>query len=213
MGRDFVAAGRSAGRNQPVEMSGWDSVGGAMAIAPLNWGADRALISLSAAADGSWYAVQTRVRFEKKVAEQLRRKGIDVFLPLLKQVRRWSDRRQVIEAPLFPGYGFVHVHLDPAVRLRVLQTAGLIAFVAFHGEAIPVPAKQIEDIQRLLAQDVPCSMYPFLKAGRRVRLRGGCLEGVEGILTDCRDRHLLITVEAIQRTIAISVEGYEVELL
>ena len=185
-----------------------------MSTAQLNWSSEAVPSPVPAAADYSWYAIQTRVRFEKKVAAQLQGKGIEIFLPLVKQVHRWSDRRQVIEVPLFAGYGFVHLYLDPKTRLRVVQTAGVFGFVGCNGEASPIPWKQIEDIQQVLAKDVPCAMYPFLKVGQKVRIRGGCLDGLEGILADCSsDKTLLISMEAIERTVAIHVEGYDIELL
>jgi transcription antitermination factor NusG len=182
--------------------------------AQINWRSEPALLPPSSAREYSWYAIQTRVRFEKKVAAQLEGKGIDTFLPLIKQVHRWSDRRQVIEIPLFPGYGFVHTYLDLPTRLRVLQTAGLLGLVARNGEAAAIPSKQIEDIQRVLTRDVPCALYPFLKAGQKVRIRGGCLDGLEGILAEHQsDRNLLISIDAIERMIAIRVEGYDIELI
>ena len=185
-----------------------------MSTVQLNWSSETVPTPVPAAADYSWYAIQTRIRFEKKVATQLQKKGIEVFLPLIKQVHRWSDRRQVIESPLFPGYGFVHLHLDPKTRLRVVQTAGVFGFVGCNGEVSPIPWKQIEDIQQVLAKDVPCAMYPFLKVGQQVRIRGGSLDGLEGILTERNSgKTLLISVEAIERTIAIQVEGYDIELL
>jgi len=195
-----------------TEKSGWDSIGGALSTSQFNWVNDPAHSARAAAQDCFWYAIQTRVRFEKKVASQLERKGIEVFLPLLKQVHRWSDRRQTIEVPLFPGYEFVQLHIERGARLQVLQTAGLVGFVSFNGEAIPIPRKQIEDIQQILGRDVPCAMYPFLKPGRKVRIRGGCLDGLEGVMAERdSDKKLFISIEAIQRTLAVQVEGYDIE--
>jgi len=197
-----------------MEKSEWDSMGGAMSTSQLNWVNEPAHAAAASAQDCFWYAIQTRVRFEKKVAAQLERKGIEVFLPLLKQVHRWSDRCQTIEVPLFPGYEFVQLDSEPRARLRVLQTAGLVGFVSFNGEAVPVPRKQIEDIQQVLSKDVPCAMYPFLKPGRKVRIRGGCLDGLEGLLADRHsDKKLYISIEAIQRTLAVQLEGYDIELV
>jgi len=185
-----------------------------MSSAQLNWRAEPQPVPLPAAAEYTWYAIQTRARFEKKVAAQLQRKGIEIFLPLIKQVHRWSDRRQIVDLPLFPGYAFVHLDRDPAARMRALQTAGVVGFVSFNGEAPPVPRKQIEDIQQVLSKDVPCAMYPFLKAGQKVRIRGGCLDGLEGLLVDrSSDKTVLISIDAIERTLAIQVEGYDIELL
>jgi transcription antitermination factor NusG len=187
-----------------------------MPTAQMNWVNETAQLPMlhQATEDCPWYAVQARVRFEKKVFAHLTDKGIETFLPLVKHVHQWSDRRKLVDVPLFPGYGFVHLHLNPTIRLQILRTAGLIGFVRFNGEATPVPEKQIQDIQQVLTQDFPCTMYPFLRAGQRVRIRGGCLDGIEGILIDRNsDKRLLISVESIQRTMEIHIEGYDVELL
>ncbi len=100
----------------------------------------------------SWYAVQTRYRFEKKVAEQLRTKGVETFLPLREEIHRWSDRCKDVSLPLFPGYAFVRTDGKPDSRTLVLQTAGLISFVSRHGKAVSVPQKQIELLELLLAR-------------------------------------------------------------
>ena len=146
----------------------------------MNWISETAQIPAPAAEDNSWYAIQIRIRFEKKVAVQLQAKGIETFLPFIKQVHRWSDRRQVIELPLFPGYGFVRISAAPDHRLRVLQTVGLTEFVTMNGTPIPVPEKQIEDVQLLLSNNLACRAYPFIKVGQRVRIRGGASTGWKG---------------------------------
>jgi transcriptional antiterminator NusG len=158
-----------------------------------------------------WYAVQTRYRFEKKVAEELRRKGLETFLPLRRELHRWSDRYKDIEVPLFPGYVFVRTDQSVDSRVLVLQTGGMIGFVNFHGEALPVPSRQIEQLRILLAQKVPCSLHPFLKVGRRVRIRGGCLDGLEGIFTYNKKSSLVVSVDSIRHSIAVEIEGYELE--
>jgi transcription antitermination factor NusG len=160
-----------------------------------------------------WFALQTRYRFEKKVAAQLSSKGMEVFLPLRKENREWSDRQKVVTVPLFPGYAFVRAARSVALRLLVLQTAGVMGFVSFAGTAAVVPPKQIADLQLLLAQHVPFSLYPFLHSGQRVKIRGGCLDGVEGLLTQRDKGKLVISIESIQRSLAIEIQGYEVDLI
>jgi transcription antitermination factor NusG len=160
-----------------------------------------------------WFALQTRYRFEKKVAAQLSSKGMEVFLPLRTENRKWSDRQKLVTVPLFPGYAFVRAARSVALRLLVLQTAGVMGFVSFAGTAATVPQKQIEDLRLLLAQAVPFSLYPFLRTGQRVRIRGGCLHGVEGLLTQRDKGKLVISIESIQRSLAIEIQGYEVELI
>ena len=161
-----------------------------------------------------WYALQTYPRHEKKVATQLQQKEVTTFLPLVSQVHRWSDRRKTIQAPLFPGYVFVRVITAAENRLQVLRTAGIVSFVGNSGNGLPIPDKQIEDIQKVLAHKVPCVLYPYLRVGQRVRIHGGCLEGLEGILVACNsDRSVVVSVQAIHQSLAIRIDGYDVEIL
>jgi len=160
----------------------------------------------------SWYAVQTRSRHEKMVAQQLKGQGFITFLPLSTELREWSDRQKRVEFPLFPGYAFVRFSYGPQERLRVLRTEGVVNFVGTAGHGIPIPDRQIEHVQTLLANKIPFENHPFLKAGQRVRVRGGALNGTEGILVrQDADRMLVISVELIQRSLSIRLQGYEVE--
>jgi transcription antitermination factor NusG len=161
-----------------------------------------------------WYAVQTLARHEKKVTAQLEEKGVTTFLPLVTEVHRWSDRRKVVEVPLFSCYAFVHMGPSVEGRLLVVQTPGVIGFVGIHGVGTPIPDKEIEDIQTLLTHHAGCAPYPFLNVGKRVRIRGGCFDGVEGILVGKNsDRSLVVSIELIQRSVAVRFDGYDVEAI
>ena len=158
-----------------------------------------------------WYAVHTKARHEKRIAARLGGKGFVVFLPAVTQVHQWSDRRQRIELPLFPSYLFLRIGSLSEVRLLFFQTPGVIGLVGDHGKGIPIPDYQIEEIKHLLERKVPFAEHPFLKVGQRVRVVGGPLDGIEGILVAGNGRRrLVISVNTIERSLAISVEGYEV---
>ncbi len=192
---------------------GWDSYGGALAITK-SLPAERAAgpVAIEDLDHGSWYALQTRYRAERQVQRQLGKKGFQTFVPVVGEVHRWSDRQKRIEIPLFSGYIFVHTGLSREARARVLQTTGVLRFVSFAGEVTPVPSKQIEALQKLLQLKVPCSLHAFLKVGRRVRIRGGCLDGLEGILEQSGEKKLVISIDCIERSIAVQIAGYELEL-
>ena len=165
-------------------------------------------------ADVCWYAVQTRSRHERVVATQLREQGVSTFLPTITQIRRWSDRRKLVELPLFLGYVFVHTLVSAQIRRTVLFARGVAGFVAMRGEPLPIPDEQIDSVKELIAKNIHCTAYPFLKIGRRVRIRGGSLEGLEGILVSHNgDRKLVISVDTIERSFSIRIEGYDVEVL
>jgi len=83
-----------------------------------------------------------------------------------------------------------------------------------RGEPLPIPDEQIDSVKELIAKNIHCTGYPFLKIGQRVRIRGGSLEGLEGILVSHNgDRKLVISVDTIERSFSIRIEGYDVEVL
>jgi transcription antitermination factor NusG len=160
-----------------------------------------------------WFAVQTRYRFEKRVAAQLSQKLCNVYLPLLTEQHTWSDRQKVLTIPLFPGYEFVQIDQSHDARRTVLQTAGLIGFVNFGGVVATVPAKQIEDLQLLLQKKGNFSLHAFVRLGQRVRIRNGCLRGLEGLVVKHAEGKLLLSIESVQRSLAVEIQGYELELI
>jgi transcription antitermination factor NusG len=159
-----------------------------------------------------WFAIQTRPRFEKKVTAELEGKRVEAFLPLHSATHQWSDRRRAVDLPLFPGYVFVRIAPLLHERVSVLRTNGVIGFVGARNVGIPIPDGEIEDIQAVLQRGVACEPYPYLKVGQSVRIRGGCLDGVGGVLMGVNgDRSLIISVNLIQRSVAVRIEGYNVE--
>jgi transcription antitermination factor NusG len=159
----------------------------------------------------NWYAIQTRSRHEKMVARQLEDNGIDSFLPVVKKTNRWSDRSKTVELPLFPGYAFVRSAASADERVRILKIPGVVNFVGAHGQATPIPEGQIEAVKSLVSCDIPFTEHPHLRVGQRVRVQGGSLDGVQGILVAQNGkRNLVISVEPIQRSLSVHIEGYDV---
>jgi len=165
-----------------------------------------------AAGDGSWYAVQTRARHERVVADRLQEQGLTTFLPLVTEIHRWSDRRKQVELPLFSCYIFVRMIPTGEQRLQVHRVNGVFRIVGWNGAGMPIPDEQIAAVRTLAEQQVPWLAHPFLKVGQRVRIRGGALDGVEGVLSAVAgERSLVVSVDAIQRSLAVRIEGYDVE--
>lgn len=159
-----------------------------------------------------WFAVRTRSRHEKVVERGLHGQGLEVFYPVVNQVRHWSDRKKLVETPLFAGYTFVRIAPTPEQRVNVLRTHGVVELVGAQGQGIPIPEDQIEAVRAVVALNLPFTEHVFLKVGQRVRVRGGALDGVEGVLVaNNGSRNLVISVEPIQRALSIRIEGYQVE--
>jgi transcription antitermination factor NusG len=162
--------------------------------------------------DLNWYAVYTKARHEKRVAAQFGEKHLCAFLPLLRQVHKWSDRQSKVEVPMFSCYAFVRITQTPEERLKVLRTPGVLGFVGSERQGTPIPDEQIESLQTALRHNIPCFPHAFISAGRRVRIRGGSLDGVEGIVVrHGSDQRLVVSVELLHRSVAICFEGYEIE--
>ena len=166
-----------------------------------------------AAADKKWYAVHTRSRHEKVVAAQLRGHGVDTYLPLVEEIHRWSDRRKRVQVPLFPGYAFIHACDSAETMATVAQVPSAVRIVGVHGGS-PIPDEEIATVHRLLSHNIPCVNHPFLEVGQRVRIRGGALDGVEGTLLARKGEScLVVSIELIQRSLAVRIEGYDVEVV
>jgi transcription termination/antitermination protein NusG len=178
-----------------AELAGWDTLQGN-----------------SAGHGASWFAVETRPRHERSVASQLHALGFDVFAPTVSKVHRWSDRKKMVQVSLFPRYTFVQMRPSAGERARVLGLFGVHRFVGPRGLGTPIPDKQIADIRAVIETSTPFFMHSFLRVGQRVRVRGGCLEGIEGtLLPGSSDKTLLLFIEPIHQSLAVNIEGYRFE--
>lgn len=160
----------------------------------------------------NWYAVQTQARHEKAVANRLCEKGVTIFFPTVTEVHRWSDRKKTVELPLFSCYLFAKLMPSNEDRQKVLRVDSVLGFAGDPGYGTPIPDEQIDAVRTLVDERLPYTCHPFLKTGQRVRIRSGALDGLEGVLVSRRgDRKLIISVDAMQRSLAIQIDGYHVE--
>ena len=158
-----------------------------------------------------WYAVHTRARHERAIKHKLEAQGVETLLPAFREVHRWSDRRKTIELPVFACYLFVHAALTNHEQAKIAYTDGILRIVGSGATPTAIPDEQIETIQRLVAGGAEISSYPFMKVGQRVRIRGGALEGIEGIILSQKDQTLIVSIDAIQRSLAVRLSGYDLE--
>jgi transcription antitermination factor NusG len=160
--------------------------------------------------DSPWYVICTSPRHEKNVYRQLEERTVGSFLPMYASVRRWKDRRKVLDLPLFPGYVFVRMNAEN--RLELLRLPGVLGFICFQGKPAPVATSEIQHLQVTLLDPMRVQPHPFLKAGRRVRIRSGALAGVEGIFLRKRDRvRIVLSISLLQRSVAVEIDAEDVE--
>jgi transcription antitermination factor NusG len=152
-----------------------------------------------------WYAIFTRPRYEKRVYEQLQKQGIEAYLPLQITIRQWSDRKKKVSEPLFSCYLFVNITLKD--YYRVLNTDGVVRYIAFEGKAVSIPENQIRLIQNLLTMDYDISeTMQFLPQGTRVAIKAGPLIGIIGELVEYAGRkRVIIRIDEICKSIWVNV--------
>jgi transcription antitermination factor NusG len=158
-----------------------------------------------------WYAVYTRTRHEKSVAEHCLQRGITAFLPLYHVQRRWKQRLAQVLLPLFPSYLFVHVALRD--RLRILELPGIVSLVSFNNVPAVVPELQIESLKRAITLG-RVEPHVYVHSGKRIRVTAGPLAGLEGIVVEVKNRvQVIVSFEWMARSVAISLDADDVEAL
>jgi transcription antitermination factor NusG len=156
-----------------------------------------------------WYAAYTASRHEKTVAEHLRQREIECFLPLYETVHRWNNGRHRVQLPLFPSYVFVRMGLGD--KLRVLQVPGLVQLVTFQGAPAALPDSEIEALRGALASGVLAQPYRYLNVGSKVEICRGPLQGLRGILLRHQGQfRVVLSVEMIMRSIVVEVDASDV---
>ena len=157
-----------------------------------------------------WHALYTRHQHEKLVAQALRGKGFEVFLPQYRALHRWRDRRKELELPLFPNYVFIQGGLDR--MLNILTTPGVHSLVGWGGRPADIPRDEIDAVRRMVESPLRIEQHPFIKCGEWVRIKSGPLEGIEGILVRYKSAYrLVLSVEMLARSAAVEVDASMVE--
>jgi transcriptional antiterminator NusG len=161
------------------------------------------------AAPGNWYALWTQSHCEQLVHDQLAAKGFQVFLPKIEAWSRRNGVRHRIRMPMFPGYLFAHHEMDHASYVEVRRARGLVCILGDGWNRLAaVPDDEINAIERVVHAQLPAQPHPYLREGQRVRITGGPLAGVEGIMVQTKpDKGLLVlSINLFQRSVAVEVD-------
>ncbi len=163
------------------------------------------------AAESRWYAAYTTCRHEKRVAERLRQREIEHFLPLYVAHRQWRDGSRVaLELPLFPSYIFVRMgHRE---RGTVLSVPGVLTLVGGTGGR---PAALTDGAVEALRQGVRegrVEPHERVTAGQQVSIRSGAFAGMTGIVIRRKNGfRVVLELEQIQQSMAVEVDETELE--
>lgn len=155
--------------------------------------------------DARWFALYTKPRNEKKALERLVAAGIESYLPLQRRLKQWSDRKKMVEEPLFRSYIFVRI--TPKDHYNVLNTFGIVRYITFEGKAVPIPDNQISLIKNLLEQDVEVeAVEEILEPGTRVEVKFGSLIGLMGELIEHKGKQkVVVRIEHISHALLVTL--------
>lgn len=143
-----------------------------------------------------WYAVYTLPRWEKKLARKLEDLGYEVFCPLNRVKKQWSDRKKTVHEPLFKGYLFLR--LEEARKWEIKSIQGILNFVYWNGKPGVIRDEEIETIRRFLNQftDVQVSDYK-LNVETRVKIKAGILMNYEGTVIELQGNRAVVKIESM----------------
>ena len=152
-----------------------------------------------------WYAVRVRSCAEAVVVAGLVGRDLRTFLPSYGSPRRWSDRRKVVQVPLFPGYVFCR--FNPNQRLPVLMTPGVVGIVSCGTQPEPIPDIEVDSIRTMVESRMQLHQNPYLSVGDPVEVIRGPLKGVVGIIVEQRRGwRLVVSVNLLQRSVAVELD-------
>jgi transcription antitermination factor NusG len=159
-----------------------------------------------------WYALKVRTRYEDIVRLHLHCRGYELFLPMRKWRRRWSDRFKELELPLFPGYVFCR--FNAMNRLPILTTPGVVQVIGVGKVPVPIDETEIAALKTTVKSGLPIQPWPFPQIGQRVKIEHGPLRGVEGILLGFRGgQRLVLSITLLQRSVAVQTSEAWVTLM
>jgi transcription antitermination factor NusG len=155
-----------------------------------------------------WYAIYVASRSEKKVNELLSEKGIHVYLPLVRSLRIWSDRKKMVEFPLMNGYVFVNINIITE-KDKVLQTRGVVNFVRSEGKVAVIRDVEISRLKQIveLGYDIESDrMAQSYNEGDKIKIIAGPLKGLEGyIINSDSGKNFEIVLESIHQTVRVKL--------
>ena len=161
-----------------------------------------------------WYAIYTRSRHEFKVNHKLTDKQLETFLPVVKSLHRWKDRKKLIERPLFSGYLFLRCQMDAYKYLEILKTNGVVRVLGINKrELSPIPDEEIESVRILIENKATINYHPYVKEGDRVEIVNGPLTGAKGILVrrELYKSTVVVSVHLLGRSISVEVDSCDIE--
>ena len=142
-----------------------------------------------------WFVVYTKSRNEKKVAELLQKNGVEVFCPLVKLKKNWSDRKKIVETPLFNSYVFVN--LPEKDRNVVFNVPGVIRYLFWLKKPAIVKDSEIESLKAVLNDTMDSFSIENYQIGDTVKISEGVFKGLDGVIEKQSNNKLHVILENV----------------
>lgn len=160
--------------------------------------------------ENHWFVLYTKSRCEKKVANGLMQKGLEVYCPMRKTKRKWSDRYKWVEEPLFKSYCFVR--LAEQDRNQVFGVQGVVRYLFWLGKPAVVRDEEIEELQEMLGSfDHDHIVLREFDVNDRIKVKGGAFDTLEGEIVEKRGSKLQVFMEALQVVVYVDMRSANVE--
>jgi transcription antitermination factor NusG len=157
-----------------------------------------------------WFVCHTRPRCEKKFAALMAAEGFQNYLPLVGSVRRYGRQTKHFTKPLFPGYVFARIPVERKARMYQQELVARAIQVADEPEFL----RQIESVKAMVASGYELTVLPLLTRGRRVRVIGGPLQGLEGYIDDpANPRGIVVSVDVLRQGLLVRLPVESLEAL
>jgi transcriptional antiterminator RfaH len=162
-----------------------------------------------------WFAVYTKPRSEKKLKASLDKRGIQVYLPLLAQKKKWSDRWKIIETPLFSSYVFVKIVYSED-SLTVLKDPNSVFIVKFSGKPAIIEDDDIEMLEFFLKEfpdRLKIEEMEKLKPGKEVTIQRGPFAGRKAIVERIKNNvYIVLNLSAVGKSIRVELKKEDLDL-
>ncbi len=154
----------------------------------------------------NWYVIYTKSRQEKTLSDKLSAAGYEVYLPLVRKQSQWSDRKKIVEVPLFNSYVFIK-NVYEKEKLRDFK--GFVGFLVYNKMPARVTAKEIEILKSVIQYGFDISDTGdtnILDKGSKVMVMTGPLKGMTGELVSIADHDwFIINFENFGNSIQVRV--------
>ena len=156
-----------------------------------------------------WFALYTKSRAEKKVYKELLQRGFEVYLPLRKELRQWSDRKKWVEMPVINSYVFVHIQMTD--YLRVFEAHGVVSYVSHKGKAVIIPAREIEAMKRTVDSNLTFNVETSsIQKGQTITIASGPLKGITGEVLEVQGaKKFFLQISHIGYTLVVTLDDDE----